>query len=73
MEELEDGVPGSADYPEVDFVLMLGVVILRTSEDHEAAIRLREAATFIGRHALDEFVVLKLVLDGVVMIGARLF
>jgi hypothetical protein len=93
MEELGDGVPGGADFPEVDLVLMLGAVILGTSEDHETAIRLREAATILGRpsnfwapprcspalalagltqHALEEFAVLELVLDGVAMIGARL-
>jgi hypothetical protein len=70
-------------------VLTLGAVILKTSENHEAAIRLGEAALILGwrlliavlalalamltQHALEEFAVLELVLDGVAVIGARLF
>jgi hypothetical protein len=49
MEELGDGVPSYADFPELDLVLTLGADILRTSEDHEAAIRLGEAAPVLGR------------------------
>jgi hypothetical protein len=41
-----------ADFSEVDLVLTLGAVILRTSKDHEAAIRLREVATVLGWHPL---------------------
>jgi hypothetical protein len=33
-------------------VLTLGAVVLRTTKDHEAAIRLREAATILGRRPL---------------------
>jgi hypothetical protein len=76
-------------------VLTLGAVILRTSKDHEVAIRVGEAAPVLGRcslifgglliavpdlvlagltqHALEKLAVLELVLDRVVVIGARLF
>jgi hypothetical protein len=76
-------------------VLTLGAVILRTSEDHEAAIRLGEAVPVLGRHtlifgrllitvptlgparlaqhALEELVVLELVLDRIVVVSAPLF
>jgi hypothetical protein len=49
MEELRDGVPGGADFLEVDLMLTLGAVMLRPSEDHEVAIRLGEAAPILGR------------------------
>jgi hypothetical protein len=48
MEELEDGVPGGTDFPEADLMFTLGAVILRTFEDHEAALRLGEAAPILG-------------------------
>jgi hypothetical protein len=47
-EKLEDSIPGSADFPESDLVFTLGAVILRTSEDHEAAVRVSEAAPVLG-------------------------
>jgi hypothetical protein len=95
MEELGDGIPSGADFPEADLLLTIGAVILRTFEDNEAAIQLRETATILGRrplifgrllvavlalalarltlHALEEFVFLELVLDGVAVIDAQLF
>jgi hypothetical protein len=79
----------------VGLVLTLEAVILRTTKDHEAAIRLRKSAIVLGwrtlifgrlliavpslslarltQHELQEFIVLELVLDGVAVIGARLF
>jgi hypothetical protein len=75
-------------------VLSLGAIVLRTSKDHEAAVRVKEGVPVLGRHslllghllvavptlalarltqhALEKFVVLKLMLDGVVVVGARL-
>jgi hypothetical protein len=52
MEELGNGAFGSADLLESFLVFMLGVVVLRTSKDHEAAIRVGEAAPILGRHSL---------------------
>jgi hypothetical protein len=51
-EELEDGVPGGANFLESDLVLTLGEIILRTSEDHEAVVRVGEAALILGRRSL---------------------
>jgi hypothetical protein len=37
-----------AQTSQLDLVLTLGAVVLRTSEDHEAAIRLREDIPILG-------------------------
>jgi hypothetical protein len=50
--ELRDGVPGGADFPKSDLVLMLGVVILRIFKDYEAAVRIGEAAPILGWRSL---------------------
>jgi hypothetical protein len=52
MEELGDGVPDGADFPKSDLVLTPDEVILRTSKDHEASVRVGEAAPILGQHSL---------------------
>jgi hypothetical protein len=52
MEELGDKVHGSADFPESHLVLTLGAVVLTTSEDHEVAVWIEEAAPILGRRSL---------------------
>jgi hypothetical protein len=41
-----------AHTPEADLVLALGAVILRTSKDHEAVVRVGEGVPILGQHSL---------------------
>jgi hypothetical protein len=51
-EELGDGALGGTNLLELDLVLTLGVAILRTSEDHETTVQLREVVPFLCRCSL---------------------
>jgi hypothetical protein len=51
-EKLGNRAFGSAYLPKVDLVLALGAVILRTSKDHEVAVRVGEGVPVLGRRSL---------------------
>jgi hypothetical protein len=92
-EKLGNRALSGAYLSEADLVLALGVIILRASKDHEAAIRVGEGVPVLERrplvlerlliavptlalprlthNPLEEFAILKLVLDGVAVAGAR--
>jgi hypothetical protein len=52
VEKLGNRALGGAYFREADLVLAFGAVVLRTSKDHEAAIRVGEGAPILGWRSL---------------------
>jgi hypothetical protein len=51
-EKLGNRALGGTYLSEVDLVLVLGAVVLRTSKDHEVAVRIGEGVLILGCHSL---------------------